>query len=133
MELKDFTGKHFLSGFDTTSIPNWDNADQDYDGSIIARFVVDGVTYNAIENPDDGLRSFLDEIVITNEEVTNSFPPQEVIGHMVGDDRMYVIEFIDVVTGKTVLGIGTDHTDDLYPFCVMNWFPQNLAINQNRY
>lgn len=31
------------------------------------------------------------------------------------------IQFIDVVTGKVVLEIGTDNTDDYYPYCVMNW------------
>ena len=39
------------------------------------------------------------------------------------------IQFIDVVTGKVVLEVGTDITDDYYPYCVLRWSPQNLAIN----
>jgi hypothetical protein len=39
------------------------------------------------------------------------------------------IQFIDVVTGKIVLEIGTDNTDDYYLYCVMNCNPENLVIN----
>jgi hypothetical protein len=43
-----------------------------------------------------------------------------------------VNSFTDVVTGKVVLEVGTDNTEDYYPYCVMNWSPENLACNVGR-
>ena len=39
------------------------------------------------------------------------------------------IQFVDVITEKIVLEVGTDNTDDYYPYCVMYWTPENLSIN----
>ncbi len=44
----------------------------------------------------------------------------------------YTIQFFDAVTNKLVLEIGTDNADDYYPYCVMDWHPENLAININK-
>jgi hypothetical protein len=57
------------------------------------------------------------------------------MGKMKDNDTYSVndtIQFIDVVTGKVVLEVGTDNTDDYYPYCVMNWYPENLACNVGR-
>lgn len=132
MELKELVGKHYLSGFDTATekaVDLWHEAFE------VVRFVLDGKTYKAIENPSDGYRSYLQDLIVTDEIISNTFPPQEVIGKMKENGDYSVndtIQFIDVVTGKIVLEVGTDNTDDYYPFCVMNWHPENLAINVGR-
>jgi len=131
MELKDLVGKHELSGLDTTT-EKVKRYGEHYDDCNVIRFILDGKTYKAIEDPEDGYRSYLNDLLITDEKITNTFPPQKVIGKMKDDSKWETnntIQFIDEITGKIVLEVGTDNTDDYYPYCVLNWYPQNLAIN----
>lgn len=132
VEIKDLVGKHYLSGFDTAT----EKADKSYNEDFdVVRFVLDGRTYKAIEDPSDGYRSYLEDLIVTDEIISNTFPPQEVIGIMKDNDDYSVndtIQFFDIVTGKIVLEIDTDNTDDYYPYCVMNWYPENLAINVDK-
>lgn len=132
MKLEELVGKHYLSGFDTAT----EKADKSYNEDYnVVRFVLDNKTYKAIEDPSDGYRSYLQDLVVTNEIISNTFSPQEVFGKMKDDDKYSIndtIQFVDVVTGKIVLEVGTDNTDDYYPYCVMNWYPENLAINVDK-
>jgi hypothetical protein len=134
MELKDLVGEHELSGVDTTTERVKQYGDY-YEDCEVVRFVIDGKTYKATEDPDDGYRSYLKELEVTDEKVTNSFPPQKVIGKMKDDsewEKNDTIQFIDATTGKVVLEAGTDNTDDYYPYCVLHWSPENLAINAEK-
>jgi hypothetical protein len=134
MELKDLVGEHELSGVDTgdEKVHKYDSY---YEDCGVVRFVLDGKTYKAIEDPDDGYRSYLSKLEVTDEKVSNTFPPQKVIGIMKPDEDYAVndtIQFFDVITTKVVLEVGTDNTDDYYPYCVLNWNPENLAINDTK-
>lgn len=128
MKLKDLVGLHDLSGVDV--------ATEMYGGNVVnvVRFVLDGKTYKAIEDPDDGYRSYLSNLKVTDEKVTNNFPPQKVVGTMKGAGwyEHDIILFIDIVTGKVVLEVGTEDVSDYYPCCVLRWHPENLAINIGR-
>ncbi len=129
MELKDLQGEHELSGLDTFIKKATERYEEDANGY---RFVLDGKTYCAIEDPSDGYRSMLQDLEITNDKVDYTFEPQKVIGKMRSNGQYSindVLEFYDVVTGKQVLAIGTEDADDYYPCCVMEWSPENLAIN----
>lgn len=136
MKLTDLVGLHKLSGVDTTTenvkLYEWsDNTEY----CSVVRFVLDGVTYKAIEDPDDGYRSYCSELIMCDEPVANNFQPHVVMAKMKDDETYqtnYTIQFIDVVTGKIVLEVGTDNADDYYPYCVMCWNPENLAINASR-
>jgi hypothetical protein len=131
MELKDLVGEHELSGVDTTTERVKEYGDY-YEDCEVVRFVIDGKTYKATEDPDDGYRSYLKEIEVTNEKVANTFPPQRVVGKMkdnIDGEENNTIQFIDTTTGNIVLEVGTDNTDDYYPYCVLRWSPENLAIN----
>lgn len=134
MELKDLVGLHELSGVDTATekVTKWGNYDED---ANVVRFVLDDKTYKAVEDPGDSYRSYCEELIVCDEVVSNIFPPQKVLGKMKDNSAHEVndtIQFIDVVTGKVVLEVGTDNTDDYYPYCVMNWWPENLACNVGR-
>ena len=134
MELKDLVGEHELSGVDTTTERVKQYGDY-YEDCEVVRFVIDGKTYKATEDPDDGYRSYLKDLEVTNEKVTNSFPPQKVIGKMKDDsdwEKNDTIQFIDTTTGKVVLEVGTDNTDDYYPYCFLRWSPENLGINAGK-
>ena len=133
MELKDLVGKHLLSGVElsTEDIKLYERSDKTEQCNVI-KFVLDGITYKAVEDPVDGYRSTCKELIVCNEPVNNNFSPQEVVGKMKDNDTYSTndtIQFIDTYTGKIVLEVGTDNTDDYYPYCVMNWNPENLAIN----
>lgn len=129
MELKDLVGKHELSGLDTFIKKSETYYQDDATGY---RFILDGITYCVIENPDDGYRSYLGNLDTTTDKVDYTFPPQKVIGKMKEDRKTDVLELYDIVTNKLVLEIGTDNYDDYYPCCVMCWYPENLAINIGR-
>ena len=131
MELKDLVGLHELSGVDLTEekVKTWSD---DFENAGVIRFVIDGKTYKAIEDPDDGYRSNCRELEVTDEIITNMFPPQKVMGKMKENETYQTndtIQFIDVVTGKVVLEVGTDNCDDYYPYCVFGWNPENMACN----
>ena len=131
MELKDLVGIHELSGVDTTTEKVKQYSDTYEDAGVI-RFVLDGKTYKAIEDPGDGYRSYCRELEVCDEVVSNNFSPQKVMAKMKDNDTYSVndtIQFVDVVTGKVVLEVGTDNADDYYPYCVMSWSPENLACN----
>jgi hypothetical protein len=73
VEIKDLVGKHYLSGFDTAT----EKADKSYNEDFdVVRFVLDGRTYKAIEDPSDGYRSYLEDLIVTDEIISNTFPPQ---------------------------------------------------------
>jgi hypothetical protein len=108
MELKDLVGEHELSGVDTTT-EKVKQYGYYYEDCEVVRFVIDGKTYKAVEDPCDGYRSYLKELEVTDEKVTNNFPPQKVIGKMKDDSD-----------------------DDYYPYYVLYWSPENLAINAGK-
>lgn len=133
-ELSDLTGKHWLTGCDSTETTvqdEWGSESAD-----VLNFVLDGVTYSAIENPDDGYRSMLGELKVSDAKLTNMFPACEVIGSLRtknsseygGEDD--VLELRDVATGKLVLEVGTENIDDYYPGFVAAFHPENMFINR---
>ena len=133
-EFEYLYGFHMLSGVDRYKVEH----DDSYytDDAQVFRFILDGVTYLAQENPDDGYRSSLGVFEVTKDGVKNMFPPQGVIGaagkRTEWDDGTNIIVFTDIVTNEVVLEIGTDNSDDYYPCCIMHWSPQNMAININK-
>lgn len=132
MELKNLIGEHELSGLDCIIIPRSKNDYSYYDANAFL-FILDGITYKAIENPDDGYRSYLKDLETTDEKVSYTFSPQKVIGKMMKSGvygKNDGIQFFDSITDKLVLEIGTKDYDDYYPCCILNWYPENMNINQ---
>ena len=127
MELKDFVGKHMLSGVDMG---------REGDANYIV-FRLDERAYMAIEDPEDGYRSHMNAIYeYENYKFKNTFEPQEVLCSY--DDggnngRNDIIDFRDMKNGKVVLSVGTENTDDWYPSFVASWIPENLEINKPKY
>lgn len=69
------------------------------------------------------------------EKMVNVFVPIRVLARKKPDDRYGnvndTLELIDVVTGKVVLEVGTDNTDDYYPSFVSAFWPEHMASNEN--
>jgi hypothetical protein len=132
MELKDFIGEHLLTGVDFETEKVKESWGDGYEDCNAVNFILDGKTYTAIEDPDDGYRSHMREIKESAAVVKNVFTPCRVLGKMKYDsdyEKNEVIEFIDLSTGKKVLSIGTENTDDYYPYWVAEFTPENMAVN----
>lgn len=116
-------------------------------------FILDGKTYIAIEDPEDGYRSSMEDLFIDDSfEVSNKFPGQEVevkfINHEqlegcithdkdywddYSQDDFFGLAIYDKITKSLVANIGTDFSDDYYP-CFRGYFnPEALAINAPDY
>ena len=123
MELKDLAGAHKLSGVDYSCA---------YD-VITILFCLDGITYEAISDPADGYRSYMKELSITEKRCKNIFQPQDVIcvwkDNVSGYDDDDDVLFIYARNGLTVLEIGTREASYYYPYCVMEYTPENLSCN----
>lgn len=133
MELKDLVGEHMLDAvdFSTERLPTYGDNLEDCN---VMRFRLDGVVYVAIEDPDDGYRSSMKELTIDGmASMTNTFPPVKVIGRFRAENDSYggadVLELIDAVTGKAIVEVGTDNSDDYYPWFVSNFTPEAMATN----
>ena len=137
MELKDLVGSHKLTGVDesTESVKLWFWSDELEDCNVI-NFVLDGVTYTAIEDPNDGYRSSMQELKVSEVVVKNVFEPCDVLG-VYRDKGKYgdtddVLDLFDAVTGLLVLSVGTEDVDDYYPSFLAVFKPENMAVNQGR-
>jgi hypothetical protein len=93
-------------------------------------FTLDGVTYAATEDENDGYRSCMDKLEILDEKPVIMFDPVDVVCHMEKDDNRDILEMIDIRNGKTVLRVGTDYYDSYYPYFVSEWTPENLYCNK---
>ena len=131
VDLLDLLGEHTLDGVDL-----YVEAIRDYGGELqdaeAIRFRLDGVAYTAIEDPSDGYRSSLGQLFIGGA-VNNSFPPVRVLAMKKPNNKHGgendTLLFVDLVTGKIVLEVGTDNTDDYYTSFVSSFSPENMATN----
>ena len=130
MDLSELVGNKMLSGIDRGTEKSMDIWSEDANFILV---VLDGIAYKFKEDPSDGYRSYMEEVEITNDKVINTFAPQPVICQMKPETDDYsrhnILEIFDSNNSKLVLELGTDNTDDYYPYCVMNWNPENLSIN----
>lgn len=137
MELKDLVGLHALEGVEVTTIemPPYENASYTETCNCI-KFTLDGVHYLAVEEPDDGYRTFMKELMVSDTHCRHRIIPgaQVMCVHFAGrDDRWQhddLLRVIDVVTGEPVLIVGTEDVDDYYPLCILEYHPENLACNK---
>lgn len=127
MELKSLVGKHVLSGIErgVKNVNDYWNTECEY-----IRFCLDGVTYDAVEDPDDGYRSWLRELEVVKDVPKIKLPDCPVICEMSDKYETDILIIRDAISKKRVLSIGTDYRDDWYPVCVFNYNPENLWCNQ---
>ena len=135
IEFSQLIGKHIFSGIDRESrIPEVLLAN-DYDrekfqDAACINFTLDGITYTAIEDPDDGYRSSLEAVFITGKADTiNEFQPIEVLVVDPDIDGYDIIQIYDTENGMLILEIGTCKTDYYYPYFIGNFYPENMSIN----
>ncbi len=135
MELTDLVGKHLMTGVNQGERPiKSDYAG--YENCDTITFELDGVAYQATEDPQDGYRSCMRELdIVPTSAITNRFSPAEVMCVMRKlpyRDEDDILDCYDTSTGKVVLSVGTDDSDNYYPVWVAEFTPENMAINANK-
>jgi hypothetical protein len=123
IDLDCLVGAHLLDGVD--------DGVEGYGSASAFSFRLDGVVYTAVEDEDDGYRSSLDRIIVQPDDtaIKNAFPAVQVVARIShGEPRL--LEIIDCVTGKTVIEVGTDDSDDYYPSFRSSFWPENMAVNK---
>ena len=73
MNLLDLVGIHIMTGIETGTVKikgQWYSKDN----CNYVKFKLDGITYMAVEDPDDGYRSCCRDLEIVNEECKISLP-----------------------------------------------------------
>ena len=125
IKFEDLIGLHKLSGVDRLDTTH------KYGIAQVFRFVLDGKTYAATEDPDDGYRSSMDTFDVIEAKVADRFSPVKVMC-TVDDNQNYLLIMTDVKSQLEVLRVGTENTDDYYPWFVAEWLPQNLYVNQEK-
>lgn len=134
IQLKDLVGEHCLTGVDRGSTTAKNGFGCTSDTANCINFQLDGKVYQAIEDPSDGYRSYMDSIceVTDNVSISNKFPEVRVyITHK--EDHCDLIEMIDVVSNNIIFTLGTKNTNDYYPYCVMEWSPEKIYYNMDKY
>ncbi len=115
MNLLELVGPHLLSAIEFSA---------NQGDATVLRFTLDGVTFAASEDPDDGYRSCLGELAVSAERLANSFPPIPVLAVQSAEE---LLEFYDARNGGLLLVLGTDTSDDYYPLFVASWTPENAV------
>lgn len=129
--LKSLAGSHIFTGVERGFLKVNKQFSWDQDKNTI-RFELDGQVYEAVENPSDGYRSYMDKLVISNKRVRNRIPETQVVCVYRDDSDNDLLDFIDCKNGKIFLTIGTKHMHDYYPVCVFEYNPELLNINQGK-
>lgn len=109
--LYDLEGEHLLSGVEVLS-------SEGYGYGVV--FTLDGVSYEVLEDPDDGYRSHCGELTVAEQPPKFSFPPQPVLCAMRHNDPMVeqhddILDFYNPETNQRILSLGTANYDDWYP------------------
>ena len=123
--LEHLTGYHILTGY-CAGYNHIDGTNEGY-------FTLDGVTYVATEDPEDGYRSSLRAIRITDYLPSGyiHIPPTKVLCTISdADDPHHLLLISDVRNNhELVMEIGTLEADDYYP-CFQFWVnPSGFHFN----
>lgn len=127
MELRDLSGMRKFSGFDRETKAVKRKYSDNYDDCEVVSFILDGVTYEATEDVNDGYRSSMRDLSVVKGLVKNFFDTIDVFcihrtkGLSYGEDD--VLEFRNM-RGDLFLEIGTSNIDDYYPYFVCNYTPE---------
>lgn len=132
IELKSLCGLHKLSGVGFKN----EDMKSDYGNQYSPRvmiFRLDNKNYKAIEDDNDGYRSSMDSLEITDECPSEIFKAIKVLvrhttthegAYSSDDDNM--LEFIDIKTGQIILEVGTENCGDYYPGFVATFHKERL-------
>lgn len=133
--LKDFVGKHKFSGIELSveSRPTYEGSDYNEDAEV-CRFMLDGVTWEIAEDPNDGYRSSAREPIISPVPLKNVFKPVDVLctyqdkrDRYGSEEPCDILNIYNAETGALILAVGTDNIYDYYPSFICNFSAENIG------
>lgn len=137
MNLIDLVGIHLMTGIETGTVKreNWWSKEED-DCNYV-KFRLDGITYMAVEDPDDGYRSMCRNLEVVDEECRTKLPDILVECKMRDDEHddiwgteeNDILEFYDVSNKQMFMAVGTGNTNDYYPYFAFEYTPEVLSCN----
>lgn len=80
--------------------------------------------WEALEDPDDGYRSFMDSVVSTFKVYVFSRTPLARVKVVEEDDVFEGYKLVDVRDNHVWLRFGTEHYDYYYPYFVFDYQPK---------
>lgn len=137
VDMTYFDGKLFtLTGIGFCRAAEIDQSLEDrFDPANAMLFILDGVCYAAVEDPDDGYRSSCRSVLVVEDEalakklVTNRFNGVQVTARYSTEDNCDSV-ILTEVDGNDIVEFGTDYTDEYYPSFVAYFRPDKLRVNQ---
>lgn len=92
-------------------------------------FKLGDVIFEAIEDPSDGYRSYLDTIVLSSGGIFSKQPLAyvQILHKETGSEDGYSL--FSPETGHVWLWVGTESTDDYYPYFVFNYTPDTTQTS----
>lgn len=127
-------GPHQLDAVDFDAEARTPTSTWDEEIAQVMRFRLNDVVYACVEDPEDGYRSSMRDLhPEPHGQMTNVFPPVEVVGRMKANsdtgwcEKNNVLELVVVSTGKVVLEAGTANTDDYYPMFIARFDPTAMV------
>lgn len=139
IELKTLVGKHILQGVEMGRMPKERTWSGDFDDCNYVKFTLDGTHYIALEDPEDGYRSYCENLRTTPKPCRVTLPDIEVEVKYVDARHGTVwredcdlIEVYDIKNGKLILEVGTENVGDYYPCCIFHYYPENMSCNEGR-
>lgn len=118
MKYEDLIGKREFSGIEK--------------GPDYILVELDGKTYRFSEDPDDGYRSYCSAPGICFTPPRYRFQPVPVDITVRRGKYFVGITAKDPYNGKIIFKIGTDYTEQYYPFCLFSYSPENMEVNACR-
>lgn len=136
MELKDLVGNHLMTGIETGTVKRNCWGDELINCNYV-KFRLDGVTYMAVEDPEDGYRSCCEELKIVDEECKTALPTilveckmrEDAYANSWCEEKNDILEFYDVTNKQMFMAVGTGNIDDWYPYFVFEYTPELLSCN----
>ena len=135
--LRQTSNSSYSQGFNLPRIVPFDGSLRRTDATNAILIKLDNTNYIFIEDPDDGYRSFMCPIAITDRTPKYILPDIEVtIEHItepIPEEYNYynndIYEFYE--GNNLILRVGTENVDDYYPRCLLEYYPEALKCNQN--
>lgn len=129
VELEALVGLHVLDGRGEY-VATGGGYDKNED-ALVTLLRLDGVVYCFAEDPQDGYRSCLGPVTVTDvHERLVAFPPMVVnarlrtFGRSEFSDGAFVLYLVNEQTGLVVMEVGTENIDDYYPSFLSHWTPE---------